>query len=93
MRVIGGLFLGLAELVPEKIEDEKSQGQEKCGKEDAPPRGLDRIEEGGSIGQKGSPAGKGSLDSEAQEAEKRFFQDDCRQCKGEVGQNGREYLG
>ena len=41
----------LAELVAEKIEDEKSQGQEKCGKEDAPPRGLDRIEEGGSIGQ------------------------------------------
>ena len=26
--------MGLAELVPEKIEDEKSQGQEKRGKED-----------------------------------------------------------
>jgi hypothetical protein len=70
MRVIGGLFLGLAELVPEKIEDEKSQGQEKCGKEDAPPRGLDRIEEGGPIGQEGSPTGEGSLDPESQEAEK-----------------------
>ncbi len=62
--------MGLAELVPEKIEDEKSQGQEKCGKKDAPPRGLDRIEEGGPIGQKGSPTGEGSLDPESQEAEK-----------------------
>jgi hypothetical protein len=70
MRVIGGLFLGLAELVAEKIEDEKSQGQEKCGKQDAPPRGLDRIEEGGPIGQKGSPTREGSLDAESQEAEK-----------------------
>ncbi len=62
--------MGLAELITEKIEDEKSQGQEKCGKENAPPRRLDRIEEGGPIGQKGSPTGEGSLDPESQEAEK-----------------------
>ena len=37
--------MGLAELVAEKIEDEKSQGQEKCGKEKAPPGGLDGVEE------------------------------------------------
>jgi hypothetical protein len=32
MRVIEGLFLGLAELIAEEIECEKGKGEDKCRK-------------------------------------------------------------
>jgi hypothetical protein len=57
IRELRGLFLGLAELVSEKIEKEKRSSKNESWKKYAPPWGLDGIEERCSICKQGSPTG------------------------------------
>ena len=79
-------------MVAQEVKDEKSGGEEEGGKEKAPPGGLDGVEEGGPIGQEGSPAGERGLHTEAEEAEEGFLENDGGEGESEVGQNGGEDL-
>lgn len=66
----------VTEGIAEEIEGEEGGGHEGSGSGQHPPVDFDGVDQAGTIGEEGAPAGLGGLDAEAEEAEEGFLEDD-----------------